>query len=91
MKDVPIEELRAINLELYEAAERIGCTDVSLSGRIWPGGRLSGPETEAARFVEYSWLRAAVVGGASSLVGLGRQNCSLNVVARPASSAVSRR
>jgi hypothetical protein len=63
MKDIPTEELAAISAEIHEAATRVGCTDVSITGRIWPGGQLSGPPGEAARFVEYSWLRAAVVGG----------------------------
>jgi len=63
MKDIPIEELAVISAGIHEAALRVGCTDVSITGRIWPGGRLGGSPEEAARFVEFSWLRAAVVNG----------------------------
>ena len=63
MKDIPIEELAAISAEIHEAALRVGCTDVSITGQIWPGGRLGGSPEQAARFVEFSWLRAAVVKG----------------------------
>jgi hypothetical protein len=63
MKDISVEELAAINAEIYEAAVRVGCTDVSITGHIWPGGRVSGVPEEAARFVEFSWLKAAVIDG----------------------------
>ena len=63
MKDIPIEELAAISAEIHQAAVQIGCPFVSISGAIWPGGQLSGASHEAARFVEFSWLRAAVVNG----------------------------
>jgi hypothetical protein len=63
MKDISVEELAEISAEIYEAALRIGCTDVSITGHIWPGGRLSGVPEEAARFVEFSWLKAAVING----------------------------
>jgi hypothetical protein len=63
MKDLPIEELAAISAEIHEAAVRVGCTNVSITGQIWPGGQLSGSPERAARFVEFSWLRAAVING----------------------------
>jgi hypothetical protein len=63
MKDIPTEELATISTEIHEAAERVGCTFVSVSSPIWPGGKISGPSEEAARFVEFSWLRAAVING----------------------------
>ena len=63
MKDIPIEEVAAISSEIHEAAARIGCTHVSVTGHIWPGGRVSGVAEEAARFLEFSWLKAAVIDG----------------------------
>jgi hypothetical protein len=63
MKDISVEELAEISPEIHEAAVRIGCTDVSITGHVWPGGRLSGAPQEAARFVEFSWLKAAVIDG----------------------------
>jgi len=63
VKDIPIEELAAISAEIHAVAVQVGCTHVSITGRIWPGGQLSGSAEEAARFVEFSWLRAAVVHG----------------------------
>lgn len=63
MKDIPTEELAAISAEIHDAALRVGCTHVSITGQIWPGGRLAGAPEEAARFVEFSWLRAASVNG----------------------------
>jgi len=63
MKDILTEELAAISAEIHDAALRIGCTDVSITGKIWPGGRLDGSPEQAARFVELSWLQAAVVNG----------------------------
>jgi hypothetical protein len=63
MKDIPIEELAAISADIHAAALKVGCTHVSVSGRIWPGASASGAPELAARFVEYSWLRAAVLNG----------------------------
>jgi hypothetical protein len=63
MKDIPIEELAAISPEIHQYAARIGCTHVSITGQIWPGGRLSGEPQQAARFMEYSWFKAAVIDG----------------------------
>src|SRR4051794_23339728 len=63
MKDIPTDELGTISAEICEAAKRIGCTHVSITSPIWPGGKLSGPGEAAARFVEFSWLRAAVING----------------------------
>ncbi|HEV7405549.1 MAG TPA: hypothetical protein VGO11_21570 [Chthoniobacteraceae bacterium] len=63
MKDIPVEEMVAISPEIHEAAVRVGCTHVSITGRIWPGGRIGGVPEEAARFTEYSWLKAAVIAG----------------------------
>ncbi|MHA3770492.1 hypothetical protein ACXR0O_03025 [Verrucomicrobiota bacterium sgz303538] len=63
MKDIPTEELSAISAEIYEAALRVGCTHVNITGNIWPGAQASGRPEEAARFVEFSWLRAAVISG----------------------------
>lgn len=63
MKDIPTEDLAAISAELHEAAVRVGCDFVSATGQVWPSGQLSGPPEKAARFVEFSWLRAAVVHG----------------------------
>ena len=63
MKDIPTEELAAISPELHEAAVRVGCTHVNITGNIWPGAQGSGRPEEAARFVEFSWLRGAVING----------------------------
>lgn len=63
MKDIPIEEVAAISPEIHDAATRIGCTHVSITGHIWPGGRVSGVAHEAARFLEFSWFKAAVIDG----------------------------
>jgi hypothetical protein len=63
MKDIPIEDLAAISSELHEAAVGVGCTHVNISGKIWPGAQASGRPEDAARFVEFSWLRAAVING----------------------------
>ena len=63
MKDISVEDLEAISAEIYEAALRVGCTHVSVTGHIWPGGRVSGVPEEAARFVEFSWLKAAAING----------------------------
>ncbi len=63
MKDIPVEDVAAISPEIHEAALRVGCTHVSITGHIWPGGRVSGVAEEAARFVEFSWLKAAVIDG----------------------------
>lgn len=63
MKDIPVEEVAAISPEIHEEAMRIGCTHVSITGHIWPGGRVSGVVSEAARFMEYSWMKAAVING----------------------------
>ena len=63
MKDIPTEELAAISAEIHEAAVRVGCTHVNITGNIWPGAQASGRPEEAARFVEFSWLRAAVING----------------------------
>lgn len=63
MKDIPTEELAAISPEIHEAAVRVGCTHVNITGNIWPGAQASGRPEEAARFVEFSWLRAAVING----------------------------
>ncbi len=63
MRDIPIEELAPISAEIHEAAARLGCTHVSITGQIWPGGQLSGAPEEAARFVEFSWHKAAVLNG----------------------------
>ena len=64
MKDIPIEELEAISPEIFADAQRVGCRDVRITGKVWPGGQMSGPPERALRLVEYSWLKAAVVGGA---------------------------
>lgn len=63
MKDISVEDLEAISAEIYEGALRVGCTHVSVTGHIWPGGRVSGVPEEAARFVEFSWLKAAAIDG----------------------------
>ena len=63
MKDIPVEDVDAISPAIHEAALRVGCTHVSITGHIWPGGRVSGVAEEAARFVEFSWLKAAVIDG----------------------------
>jgi hypothetical protein len=63
MKDIPIEDVAAISPEIHEAAVRVGCTHVSITGHIWPGGRVTGVAEEAARFLEFSWLKAAVIDG----------------------------
>ena len=63
MKDIPTEELAAISAEIHDAAVRVGCTHVNITGNIWPGAQASGRPEEAARFVEFSWLRAAVING----------------------------
>jgi hypothetical protein len=63
MKDIPIEELVSISAEIHAAADRIGCKHVSITGQIWPGGKTSGRPDEAARFVQFSWFRAAVING----------------------------
>lgn len=63
MKDIPVEELASISPEIHQEAIRVGCTEVSITGRIWPGGQTAGTVQDAARFVEFSWLRAAVLGG----------------------------
>lgn len=63
MKDIPTEELAAISPEIHEAAVRVGCTHVNITGNIWPGAQATGRPEEAARFVEFSWLRAAVING----------------------------
>jgi hypothetical protein len=63
MKDIPIEELASINAEIHVAADRIGCKHVNITRQIWPGGKTSGLPEEAARFVEFSWFRAAVING----------------------------
>lgn len=65
MKDIPTDELAAISPELHEAATRVGCEHVSVTGQIYPGGQLTGPSEKGARFVEYSWLRAAVINGSA--------------------------
>jgi hypothetical protein len=63
MKDIPVEDVDAISPAIHEAALRVGCTHVSITGHIWPGGRVSGVAEEAARFIEFSWLKAAVIDG----------------------------
>ena len=63
MKDIPVEELASISAEIHAAADRIGCKHVSITGQIWPGGKTSGRPEDAARFVEFSWFRAAVING----------------------------
>jgi hypothetical protein len=63
MKDIPVEELAPISTEIHAAALKVGCTHVSVTGKIWPGAAASGAPELAARFVEFSWLRAAVVNG----------------------------
>ena len=63
MKDIPTEELAAISPEIHDAAVRVGCTHVNITGNIWPGAQATGRPEEAARFVEFSWLRAAVING----------------------------
>lgn len=67
MRDISVEDLEAISPEIHAAAVRVGCTHVSITGHIWPGGRISGVAEEAARFVEYSWLKAAVINGRAIL------------------------
>jgi hypothetical protein len=61
MKDIPVEDLRDICPEIHDAAVRVGCVEVSISSNIWPGGRLTGPPQEAARFIDFSWYRAAAI------------------------------
>lgn len=63
MKEITIEEVESISAEIYEAALRVGCTHVRISGQIYPGGKVTGPAASAAHFVEYSWYLAAVVNG----------------------------
>ncbi|RYD61010.1 MAG: hypothetical protein EOP84_36250 [Verrucomicrobiaceae bacterium] len=63
MKDIPVEELETISAEIHEAAVRVGCTHVNITGKIWPGAQATGRPEEAARFVEFSWLRAALING----------------------------
>ena len=63
MRDVPINELEAICPAIHAAAVRIGCTEVGITGRVWPGGRTEGPAGQDIRVVEFSWFTAAVVKG----------------------------
>jgi hypothetical protein len=67
MKEITIDEVALISAEIHEAASRLGCTHVRITGRIFPGGQSSGPEEKAARFVEYSWFGAVLLGAEAVL------------------------
>lgn len=63
MKEITLEEVAPISVEIHEAAARVGCTHVRITNYIYPGGKTVGPPEDAARFVEYSWYQAALVKG----------------------------